>query len=191
MNGRYAIGGRGLEGVALGERLDFCVGARQRAVVGDQPIVLTSQNVPVMNPRGWSPISVRIHSPRAHPFLVAILNPNYANRVPTTKGEGSDYLVLECGHRGLESREGGLRYHPSQGCFRFRKYPAQVDQGIFHPLLRRRDPNSYVARTPWSTNGTTSDSGSPAPTYVEPLAVGWAEGNWTSSADPRVRRLRN
>jgi len=139
-------------------------------------------------PSGFTPLFTA-HAPR--PFLVTILNPDHANRFPTTKGEGSDHLVLECGHRGLESREGSFKYHPSQGCFRFRQHPPHNDQGIFPSLLRRRDPNSYVARTPWSTNGTMSNSGSPARTYVEPLTVGWAEGNWTSSADPRARRLGN
>ena len=114
----------------------------------------TFQNVLVLNgflhqqAREWSPISVRIHSPGAHPFLVAILNLNHANRVPTTKGEGSDHLVLECGHRGLESRERALRCHPSQGRLRFRQYPPHNDQGIFPPLLRRGVPSSYVFRIP-------------------------------------------
>ena len=145
--------------------------------------------------RGRSPISIKIHtllhSPRAHPFPVATLNLNHANRVSTTEGEGWNHLIPEYCHRGLESREGGLKYHPSQGRFRFRQYPSHNDQGIFPPLLRRGVPNSYVARTPWSINGTMSNSGLPARTYVEPLTVGSAEGNWTSSADPRARRLAN
>ena len=39
--------------------------------------------------------------------------PGYGYQLPTTEGAGRHYLFAERGHRGHESREGDLKYHPS------------------------------------------------------------------------------
>jgi len=71
----------------------------------------------------------------SHRSLVVTFSLNHAHQIrASVEGEGWSHLVAECGYRGLESREGTLKYHPSQGSFWFRQCPARDDQGMF-PLL--------------------------------------------------------
>jgi len=80
--------------------------------------------------------------PTLHRSLVAASNLDHGSRVPTTWGAGGCYLGVECGNRGLESREGSLEYYPSEGCFRLRQRYPRIDQSESpsHFLLIDRKP---------------------------------------------------
>jgi len=56
------------------------------------------------------------------------------HNVPATEASRPHSLIVECGHRGLESRKGGREHHTSQGRFWFRQHPFDNDQGAFPPL---------------------------------------------------------
>jgi len=76
---------------------------------------LPARDVPLGNgrlfPSGLAPFFTACvpHRPTA---ATPSLN-HHATRVPTAEGEGRSHLVAECGYRGLESREGGRKCHPS------------------------------------------------------------------------------
>ena len=80
-------------------------------------------------------IGVRVlpHSPGAALFLSATPSFNHGCESSTSR---QCPLLAECGHRGHESREGGLECDPRQGRFWFRQCYSHNDQGMFSPLLR-------------------------------------------------------
>ena len=53
---------------------------------------------------------------------------------PATEGSGSCPLIVECGHRSHEYRQGGLKHDTSQGRFWHRQYSSSDDQGTSAPI---------------------------------------------------------
>lgn len=54
----------------------------------------------------------------------AISSFDHGGRIPTTRGAGGGYLIVECGYRGRESPEGTLKY---RACFLFRqRHPRNI-----------------------------------------------------------------
>ena len=82
---------------------------------------------------GRSPISIKTwtlpHSPHATRFLVAASTLDHGYEFPAASGRCP--LIVECGHRGHESREGGLKRDTGQGHFRFRQRYPRDDKSAF------------------------------------------------------------
>jgi len=88
----------------------------------------------------WPLVCIRVrvlpHTLPAARLLAAAPTFFHEYEFPATGTPGWRSLGVECGHRGRESREGGLEHHTSQGRFWFRQCSSNNDQSMFPPLLR-------------------------------------------------------
>ena len=68
-------------------------------------------------------------------FLSATTNFNHEPELPTAETSKRCSLLVGCGHRGHESREGDLEHDTSQSRVWFRRYSSNDDQGTSPPVL--------------------------------------------------------
>ena len=77
------------------------------------------------------------HSLRATPFLSAATTFDHGRKgFQTTETSGDRTLLVECGYRGHEPREGGLERNTSQGRIWLRQRSSNDDHGTLSSLLR-------------------------------------------------------
>ena len=62
-------------------------------------------------------------------------NCQHGGQVSTTQGARNRYVSIEYGHRILESREGNIECHASQGRFWFRQRYPHNDQSTFSSVF--------------------------------------------------------
>ena len=72
---------------------------------------------------------------RARRFLAATLDFGDGYDFSATKGTGGYTLLVGCGYRSPEPREGSLEHRTGQGCFWLRHCSPYNDKSTFPPLL--------------------------------------------------------
>ena len=99
------------------------------------------------------------HSLCVTPFLSATTTFDHGpKRFQTTETSGERCLLVKCGHRGHEPREGDLERNTSQGRIWLRQRSSNNDNRT-SSLPRWYIPGSRGIRTRWPTNPTMSSSG--------------------------------
>ena len=136
---------RGSPGVSKGS------GSRSRVFkCHDRELQFFSPNGPVSTRRAMTRLPLIYIRVRGLPRSIHASRfpcSHHASQVPTTKGAGRCCLRVECGHRCLESCEGSVKYHTSQGCLWLRQHHPHNDKSEYpsgfastdHRLKRTQD----------------------------------------------------